>query len=203
MSKVAMFGAALAGVMLVSGAANAASSAQVITFDSKTVDRSFFDTLFPVNGFDLGGAAGSSLRLDWDLVVDGSWYADGCKNEGDCSSAISLAIGSFDEPSSRATGSIGINTQTNDGQGGALHVALKGGVDLTYSGELSGLNVVLSGGYFIGKMVLNGTVTFTSTSNDFPAPGADVSAVPVPAALPLLISGLAGLGFVGARRKRN
>lgn len=55
----------------------------------------------------------------------------------------------------------------------------------------------------LGSFVTGATVSMSTATNDaFVLDGATVAAVPVPAALPLLLAGIGGLGFM-ARRKRK
>ncbi|GIT86772.1 hypothetical protein ROBYS_17880 [Roseobacter sp. OBYS 0001] len=84
---------------------------------------------------------------------------------------------------------------------GTVFKVTAGGVEKTLTGQANNneqLVVINLGGFFDTATV----VMDTATNDAFVIDGATISAVPVPAALPLLLAGIGGLGFM-ARRKRK
>lgn len=92
-----------------------------------------------------------------------------------------------------------------------LHTALFGNVDSTddfdlfVDGTLALNEVGISGSNPASIGLIGTSFSFGADAliplDDFTLAAIDVAAVPLPAALPLALAGLAGLGFVGRRRK--
>ena len=73
--------------------------------------------------------------------------------------------------------------------------ALNGSAPFTFDVDLSGLTSF--------TIALSGTANPNVAGTNFPDVNVSISAIPVPAALPLLLSGIAGLGLASRRRKKE
>lgn len=93
------------------------------------------------------------------------------------------------------------NCQPNPGQEGPC-----GFFDLYIDGVLTAANTGLAAVNFLATTFVGTTFEFVARADDFDNSGFviaqfDVREVPIPGALPLLLSGIAGLGFAARRKK--
>ena len=117
---------------------------------------------------------------------------------GKCLTAFSPFTISFDSPVNAAGFFLG------DGDGGGSRVLVDGA-------DVGGITTPLEGFTFVGvydlatpfsTVRLPDTVDWIFEIDDVSfAAASDTAAVPVPASLPLLLAGIAGLGLAGARRR--
>lgn len=140
-----------------------------------------------------GGNASVSLGASTEGFSVFSWNAGGADLMDGTNSLLSLDVIDSDLLVSftfRINGVTGL-TKTTPGGPNALTFDFSdfGGVDFSSVGAIS--------------LLIEGPTSFDVTFDNVLAIGAPVSAVPVPAALPLFGTGLAIMGFVGWRRKRN
>jgi hypothetical protein len=166
-----------------------------------------------ITSFDVTGTGAS---LAGTFVVGQQTFVSGASEGGGISQFVNTGTG---------TGTFNMNIAADNAfaadnaDGGTFSVLLDGvtetsfavgqiGADSTVRSTLSFSAPVTAGSHEIEILITRAFTPFGNLSDyvdniSFDAPSGVVSAVPLPAALPLFATGLAGLGLLGWRRKRK
>jgi|GEM_PF-3720613 len=157
----------------VTAALSTGSSSLFVSEIGQTAVVPSFASLFAVAGFNLAAAGGTAIS------VTESTYATACA-AATCTAADAFATGNL------------LSTQTFNSTGGAGSVT-----DYAASPNLGAGQYVTTLEYTIRWQTFNGADHGNITAS------IDLAQTPLPASLPLFVSGLGALGFLAHRRKKK
>lgn len=197
------------GLLAMSMAASAAF--QISGGEQVTLGSGGKDPFNPSGGSEYNGKAGSvGADITWSGSSPAEWEFTFLGKEASWTNIFSFSDGGTDSGGSATYTKVFDNkvdvgtTQWSSVSDFGFEFSAKNG----NKGSVTNLSAGTSAPTFWAMLEDNNTLVlwFSDSGNsddrDFDDMGVRISAVPVPAALPLFVSALAGLGFVGYRRRK-